>query len=99
MGVLVQGRSRPFDELVFRPRSHDKRPTARGAGAAGHVRQGSRDHAARVRYPVAAGLHPEPRGPSPAGGNGSLRPLPHAPDGPLRGASAAVANMTSQTER
>src|SRR5206468_944624 len=39
-----------------------------------HVPRGSRDHAARVRCPVAAGLHPSTRGALRVGGNGSLRP-------------------------
>src|SRR5207247_364059 len=46
-------------------------------GAPTGTRQGSRDHAARVRCPVAAGLHLAARGPSPVGGNGSRRPPAH----------------------
>src|SRR5439155_16298228 len=46
------------------------------AAEGGGRREGSRDHAARVRCPVAAGLHPGAMHPTPLGGNGSLRPLP-----------------------
>jgi len=59
------------------------------AATDGRARQGSRDHAAGVRCPVAAGLHPGARKPPPRGGNGSLRPLPHAPVGPGTPARAA----------
>ena len=45
------------------------------------TRQGPWDHAARVRYPVAAGLHPGAQGPSPPGENGApCRPLLPAAD-------------------
>ena len=91
-------RKKPLDVgpsiSVSRPPSRVKRPPAYGAGADGHARQGSRDHAACVRCSVAAGLHQGARGPSPVGGNGSpCRTRPSA----LRGASAAVVDMTLQT--
>ena len=41
------------------------------------VREGSPDHAARVRCSSAAGLHLGARLPLPRYGNGSGRPLPH----------------------
>src|SRR5262245_35878265 len=46
--------------------------------AAGHGRQGALAHAARVRYPVAAGLHRR-AGPLPRGGDGSGDPCRHCP--------------------
>jgi len=49
-----------------------------GADRGGQVvGEGSRDHAARVRCPGAAGLHPGSPRPLPVAGNGSRRPLSH----------------------
>src|SRR2546428_13766977 len=48
--------------------------------------------------PLRLGSTWERGGPLSAGGNGSRRPLPRAPVGTLRGASAAVVSMIFQTE-
>src|SRR6185503_8169805 len=58
----------------------------RRAGAGGSAcGWGQEDHAARVRFSDAAGLHPGAIRPPPPGGNGSLRPHPHAePPAPAR---------------
>ncbi len=45
----------------------------------GRAREGSPDHAARLRCSAAAGLHPGARPPMVLGGNGSGRPLPRPP--------------------
>src|SRR5438132_2116917 len=47
----------------------------------GVVGRGSPDHAARVRWPAAAGHHPGTRLPPPRGGNGPGDPLPTTPRG------------------
>ena len=46
------------------------------------VREGSPDHAARVRCSMVAGLHPGALLPISLYGNGSGRPLPHPPGAP-----------------
>src|SRR2546426_11858033 len=59
--------SRPIDDV-----------DARWRRAVGQVERGGgrEDHAARVRMPIAAGLHPGTLRPPPLAGNGSLRPPP-----------------------
>ena len=70
----------------------DKRPEdcvrevaveAREHGWARRGRGVSRDHAARVRCPGVAGLHPGTRGPTPVQGNGSRRHPPTPPRPPV----------------
>src|SRR2546430_1672760 len=62
--------------------------TAMTTRAPAGTRQGSRDHAARVRCPGAAGLHLAARGPSPVGGDGLptlwSRPFRYAAPGTRR---------------
>ncbi len=57
-----------------------RRRSSRSGGASGRY-LGSRNHAARVRCPAVAGLHPGARGPMPDGGEGPRDPryLPNAP--------------------
>src|SRR5439155_3226008 len=79
-------RVRPGEDAGKRRRTGNWRAVSGARGGWGRdARQGSRDHAAGVRYPVAAGLHRATRGPSPDGGNGSLRPLAGVPPPPRPG--------------
>src|SRR5439155_438975 len=73
--------------------------TAMTTRAPAGTRQGSRDHAARVRCPGAAGLHLAARGPSPVGGNGLptlwSRPFRYAAAGTRRRAGSYVVPVLS----